>query len=236
MSIQTRTVTIQTADGAMSAHLALPDGKGPHPAVIVIMEAFGLVKHILAVTERLAGEGYVAIAPDIYYRDAPDNKFGYDELPRALGLMQKVDDRKVVEDLRALIKSLRALPEVGSSKIGITGFCMGGRLSFLAATALGDEIAASAPFYGGGIVNHLPQASAIRAPLYLFFGGKDPYIPMAQVEQVDARLKELGKRYTLKTYANADHGFFCNERGSYSAEAASDAWSELKGFFAQHLR
>jgi carboxymethylenebutenolidase len=236
MPIETKTVQIQAADGTMSAHLALPSGGGPRPAVVVIMEAFGLVKHIREVADRLAGEGYVAIAPDFYYRDAPHNSFGYDELPKALGLMQKVNDERFVEDMRATVRQLRSLPEVGTSKLGVTGFCMGGRLTFLSACALPAEIAAAAPFYGGGIVGHLGQAGAIRCPLELFFGGKDPFIPMTQVEQIDAKLKELGKRYTLKTYPNANHGFFCNDRESYDAGAASDAWKELRSFFAANLR
>src|SRR5687767_6990417 len=106
MPIETKTVQIHAADGVMSAHLALPGGAGPRPAVIVIMEAFGLVKHIREVAERIAAEGYVAIAPDFYYRDAPDNTFGYDELPKAIGLMQKIDDVRFVEDMRATIAHL----------------------------------------------------------------------------------------------------------------------------------
>jgi carboxymethylenebutenolidase len=236
MPIQTKTVQIQAADGSMSAHLALPSGPGPKPAVVVIMEAFGLVKHIREVTNRIAEEGYVAIAPDFYYRDAPHNSFGYDELPKALGLMQKIDDTRFVEDMRATLRYLHGLPEVGSSKIGVTGFCMGGRLSFLTACALPDEVAAVAPFYGGGIVGHLGQAAAIRAPLYCFFGGNDPYIPLKQVEELEARLEQLGKAHTVKTYPNANHGFFCNERDSYDESSANDAWRELRTFLAANLR
>jgi carboxymethylenebutenolidase len=220
----------------MAAHLAVPPGAGPRPAVVVVMEAFGLVKHVREVAERIAAEGYVAIAPDFYYRDAPNNTFGYDELPKALGLMQKVDDGRFVEDMRATLGYLHSLPQVGDSKIGVTGFCMGGRLSFLSACTLSGEIAASAPFYGGGIVGHLGQAGGIRIPLYLFFGDKDPFIPLKQVEQIDVKLKELGVDYQLKTYPGANHGFFCNERESYQVEAAADAWKELRSFLGQHLK
>ena len=94
------TVEIKTAEAAMPAHLAEPEGKGPFPGVVVIMEAFGLLPHICDVANRLAGEGYVALAPDFYYRDLPDNKADYDQLERAIGLMQKVDDEKFVDDMR----------------------------------------------------------------------------------------------------------------------------------------
>jgi len=234
MSIQN--VEIAAPDGAMPAVLATPDGSGPHPAIVIIMEAFGLVPHMHDVAERLAGEGYVAIAPDFYYRELPDNKVGYDELPKAIGLMQKVVDEKFLDDMRATLAYLRDRSDVADSKVGVTGFCMGGRLTFLSACALPNDVAAAAPFYGGGIVGHLGQANAIQCPLQLFFGDRDAFIPTDQVKQIDAKLGELGKSYALELYEGADHGFFCNERESYHADAAADAWIKLKGFFALNLR
>ena len=231
-----KTVEIAAPDGAMPAVLATPTGAGPHPAIVVIMEAFGLVPHLHDVAERLAGEGYVAIVPDFYYRELPDNKVGYDELPKAIGLMQKVKDEKFLDDMRATLAYLRDQAQVADGKIGVTGFCMGGRLTFLSACALPDDIAAAAPFYGGGIVGHLGQANAIQCPLQLFFGERDAFIPLEQVKEIDAKLGELGKDYALEVYDGADHGFFCNERESYHADASADAWSKLVGFFAKNLR
>lgn len=234
MSIET--VEIAATDGAMPAVLATPADGGPHPAIVIVMEAFGLVPHMHDVAERLASEGYVAIAPDFYYRELPDNKVGYDELPKAIGLMQKVVDEKFLDDMRATLAYLRNRSEVADSKIGVTGFCMGGRLTFLSACALPNDVAAAAAFYGGGIVGHLGQANAIQCPLQLFFGERDAFIPADQVKQIDAKLGELGKTYALEVYDGAEHGFFCNERESYHADAAADAWSKLKGFFAKNLR
>ncbi len=234
--MRTSTIEIKLAEAAMPAHLAEPEGKGPFPGVIVIMEAYGLVPQICDVANRLAAEGYVALAPDFYYRQLPDNKAGYDQLERAIALMQQVDDEKFVDDMRATLNFLRSRENVNGQKIGVTGFCMGGRLSFLSACALPDEIAASAPFYGGGIVNHLPQADRIHCPLCLFFGEADPYIPMDQVRQIDAKLEQLGKTYQLKSYPGADHGFFCSERASYQDAAARDAWKTLLSFLSAHLR
>ena len=200
------------------------------------MEAFGLVAHVHSVAKRLAGEGYLAIAPDFYYRELPNNKVGYDELPQAIALMQKVDDGKFQGDMAATLDWLRDQESVGDANIGVTGFCMGGRLTFLTACTLSDQIAAAAPFYGGGIVGHLEQAAAIGCPLYLFFGEKDAFIPLEEVEKIDARLRELGTRYTLKTYPGAVHGFFCEERDSYDAASAADAWNELVGFLGTNLK
>lgn len=218
----------------MPAHLAEPEGDGPFPSVVVIMEAFGLVPHIRAVAERIAGEGYVAIAPDFYYR-VPDNRVGYDQLPRAIELMQTIDDARFLADLSAVLDHLAARPDA-AGRIGVTGFCMGGRLTFLTACELPDRIAAAAPFYGGGIAGHLGRADRIRAPLLLFFGDRDAFIPLDQVQAVDAKLRELGADYELKTYAGAEHGFFCDERGSHDPAAAADAWSRLVRFFGAHLR
>ena len=235
MEIRTSHEKVTTPDGAMPVYVAEPTAAGRRPAVIVIMEAFGLNAHIEDVTRRIAAEGYVALAPDIYWRSLPDNKVGYDELPKAIGLMQKVNDGKVVQDLGAALDALGKRPNVNAAKVGVTGFCMGGRLAFLLAAELPGRIAAAAPFYGGGIAALLPKAEKIRAPLYLFFGEKDVFIPQDQVKAIDAKLKELGKSYTLKNYTGADHGFFCNDRVSYNAKAAADAWKELLGFFRKHL-
>ena len=235
MDIRTNHEIVTTRDGAMPVYVAEPTTPGRRPAVIVIMEAFGLNAHIEDVTRRIAAEGYVALAPDIYWRSLPENKVGYDELPKAIGLMQKVNDGKVVQDLGGALDWLAKRPNVDGAKIGVTGFCMGGRLSFLLAAELPDRIAAAAPFYGGGIAGLLSKAEKIRAPLYLFFGEKDAFIPKDQVKAIDTKLSELGKPYTLKIYTGADHGFFCNDRVSYNATAAADAWKELLGFFRKHL-
>ncbi len=234
MGTQSRSVEIAAPGGAMPAYLAEPDSGGPFPAVLVFMEAFGLVPHIRDVTDRLAAEGYVALAPDVYYRALPNNKVGYDQLDRAIALMQGVDDERFVADARAVLKYLAGLESV-ADRIGVTGFCMGGRLTFLLACELPDQIAAAASFYGGGIAGHLGRAGRIRAPLLLFFAGDDPYIPPDQVKAIDAKLGELGKDYRLKTYPGTGHGFFCDERESYAPDAARDAWIELTRFFGEHL-
>ena len=233
--MRSRRVEIAAEAGTMPGILAEPEGAGPFPAVVVIMEAFGLLPHIERVAERLAGEGYVALAPDFYYRELPDNKVGYDRLPEAIALMQKVDDAKFAVDMAGALDFLAGQENVDPSRIGVTGFCMGGRLSFLTACVLPDRVAAAAPFYGGGIAGHLDQADAIQCPLLLFFGEKDAFIPLDQVEQIDERLGRLGKRYEVKVYPGADHGFFCDERESYHAEAAADAWRRLTSFLAAHL-
>jgi carboxymethylenebutenolidase len=234
MAISSNTVSVTTSDGPMSVLLARPAGEGKFPAVLVIMEAFGLNQHIKSVAERIAGEGYVALAPDMYHRQS-DAVVGYDQLPEAIRLMTSLRDEQIVADLSATVQYLQAQPFVRGDRIAITGFCMGGRISFLAATAL-PAIKASAPFYGGGISGLLDRADSIACPMLLFFGDQDPFIPNEEVAKISKTLADLKKQAEVKVYAGAPHGFFCNERDSYRADAAADAWRRLTTFLATHLQ
>jgi carboxymethylenebutenolidase len=236
MDIESRDVEIDAADGTMPAFLCAPKAPGPLPAVLVLMEAFGLTPHIRDVTARIAREGYVALAPDLYYRELPNNKFGYDQVPEGLAMMLRLKDRSVVADIRAALGSLKSMGEVVASRIAVTGFCMGGGYTFLTACELSAEIAAAAPFYGMVRDEWIEAVQQINVPMCLFFGGADPFIPQERVQQIDARFRELGKTYRIKTYPGADHGFFCTERPSYNQAAAEDAWRELMTFFREHLR
>jgi carboxymethylenebutenolidase len=239
MQITTTTIRLRSGDGEMRCHQAQPRGQGKFPAVIVIMEAFGLNDHIKDVTERIAAEGYVAVAPDLYYRESP-NVVGYDELQAAIGLMQRLDTEKVIADLRRVITHLETQNFVNGDRIGITGFCMGGTIAFLAACKLPAEIKAAVPFYGGSIAGDSPtaplkSAGDLQAPVLCFFGEQDPYIPLSQVQTIEDTLRALGKSFEVKVYPGADHGFFCDDRASYHPEAAQDAWEKTKAWFAKHL-
>jgi carboxymethylenebutenolidase len=240
MQISTTTIRLRTGDGEMKCHQVQPRGQGKFPAVIVIMEAFGLNDHIKDVTERIGAEGYVALAPDLYYRESP-NVVDYDQIQEAIGLMQRLDAEKVVADLRSVIAHLKAQSFVNGDRIGITGFCMGGTIAFLAACKLPTDIKAAVPFYGGSIADDSPTAplnsvADLQAPVLCFFGEQDPYIPLSQVKKIEDTLRTLGKSHEVKVYANADHGFFCDDRASYHPEAAQDAWEKTKAWFAKHLQ
>jgi carboxymethylenebutenolidase len=234
---QTQRVQIASDGGSMPAFRAKPQARGPRAAVIVLMEAYGLVPSFAREVERVARMGYVAIAPDLYHRQAPDNTASYADLKKAIALMGRLSDAEFVTDFRATLAYLRTLPEVGRAPIGVMGFCMGGRLSFLAACELGTELRACAAFYGGGIGALLERASGIRCPLHLFFGQQDFFIKPDEVRRIDERLRALGLDYAIEHYAGAVHGFCCEERSeSYHPEAARDAWAKLEAFLAAHLR
>ncbi len=240
MELRTETVKLTTADGTMPAYLCRPAAAGPHPAVIVVMEAFGLNGHIKDVTERIAREGYVTLAPDLYHR------FGspiipYTEIPRAIDTLKKLEDAKVMAEIGAVIVHLRGLKEVRPDRIGITGFCMGGRVAFLSACQHPADIKAAVAFYGGGIAGEAPNApinsaDKIRCPVLCFFGATDQMIPLDQVKNVEDTLKRLGKTFDVKVYPGAGHGFFCNERASYHPDAAKDAWEKTRLWFQKYLK
>ena len=218
----------------MPAYLARPAGAGPWPAVLVIQEAFGLNEHIKDVARRVADEGYVALAPDLFHRGGKGRTAGYDDLPKALGLMGALKDEEIVADVAAAIEYLEGQPGVRAGRIGITGFCMGGRVSYLVACALPKKIRAAVPFYGGGIP--IDRTATLDAPLLAFFGAEDAFIPLDQVERLRAQAERLGKQVEIVVYPSAPHGFFCNERDSYRPEAARDAWERTKAFLQRHLR
>ena len=233
MEISSQMVQISAPDGTMNAFSAAPTAPGRYPAVIVVMEAFGLNEHIKSVAKRIAGEGYVTLAPDMYYREK-NAVVGYDALPEAIRLMGTLQDDKIVRDVDSAVAHLKGQQSVRADRIGITGFCMGGRISFLAACE-SQDIKASVPFYGGGIGGLLGRAEKIRCPMLLFFGDQDPFIPNQEVEQIRSTLAKLGKPAEVKDYPGAQHGFFSDERASYHPDAARDAWKRLVDFFARHL-
>src|SRR5215470_4485047 len=236
MDIKTDTESLPTADGLMPAYLCQPVTGGPYPAVIVVMEAFGLNAHIKTVAERVAREGYVTIAPDFLYR------FGspvvpYDDVARAIGYVQRFDDAALMAEMGVVIQHLKSLPDVRNDRIGIVGFCVGGRIAFLTACRHPAAIKVAVSFYGGGIAADTPSApinlaDRIQCPVLCFFGEADRTIPMEQVRRLDETLKRLKKTAEVKVYKGASHGFFCDDRASYDAGSAQSAWEMVRSWLA----
>lgn len=240
MEVTNSTVQLSTADGKMDAYVAQPKEGGSYPGIVVIQEAFGVNAHIKKVTERIAAEGYVAIAPDIYHRET-ERIIPYAEMPKAIAALQRVVDSKAMEDVGAAIAHLKSQPNLRGNAIGVIGFCMGGRLTYLAAAHHANDVKCAVPFYGGGIPmgnpSPLSRTKEIKCPLLLFFGGRDQLIPKEHVEQIKSALVESNKVFTAEVYDSAGHGFFCDDRpASYNEAAAKDAWEKTKAFFAQHLK
>jgi carboxymethylenebutenolidase len=240
MEVTGSTVQLNTSDGKMDVYVAQPKGGGDHPGVVVIQEAFGVNDHIKKVTDRIAAEGYVAVAPDIYHRES-ERVIPYAEMPKAIAALQRVVDGKAMEDVGAAIAHLKAQGNAKSGSIGVIGFCMGGRLTYLTAAHHAKDIKCAVPYYGGGIPmgnpSPLSRTKEIKCPMYLFFGAKDQLIPKEHVDQIKAELTANRVPYQLEVYPDAGHGFFCDDRAmSYNEGAAKDAWEKTRSFFAQHLK
>jgi carboxymethylenebutenolidase len=237
MKIKYAEVLIPTPNGQMPACLCTPTEPNRRPAVLLLMESFGLTSYIRDVAIRIAKEGYVVLTPDLYYRELPNNKFGYDEVDQATAMMWRLDFGKPMEeDIRAALEYVKSQPNVYPDRVGVTGFCLGGGLTFFTACKLSAEIAVAAPFYGMVLDEWIDALTDITVPIYLFFGGVDPFIPLDRIRQIESRFQELSKNYTLKVYPDAGHGFLCHERSDYNRLAAEDAWQQLTRFFQQHLQ
>ena len=239
MDVSSSTVALNTSDGRMEAYVAQPKGGGVYPGVVVIQEAFGVNDHIKKVTERIAAEGYAAIAPDIFHREA-ERLIPYSDMKKAIATLQRVVGGKAMDDVGAAIAHLKSQSNVKSGSLGVTGFCMGGRLTYLAAAHHADDLKCAVPYYGGGIPmgnpSPLARTGEIKCPMYLFFGAKDQLIPLAHVDQIKTELTAKKVAFQAEIYPEAGHGFFCDERGSYHEASAKDAWEKTKAFFAQHLK
>ncbi len=241
--VRTETVSITSGELSIPAYLAEPSRPGTFGGVVVIQEVFGVNSHIREVAERLAGAGYVAIAPHIYHRQAPGFDVGYTEADLELGRQYKLGTcaDELLSDVAGAIAYLYAKPNVSQVGVGCIGFCFGGHVVYLAATL--PEVKATASFYGAGITSTTPGGGAptlsrtpeIKGTLYGFFGTEDPLIPLAEVDQIEAALTEHGISHQIFRYAGANHGFFCDQRYSYHAEAAKDAWEKVLELFKTAL-
>ena len=209
----------------MAAYVARPASAGRHPGLMVFQEAFGVNGHIRNVTERFAAQGYVAIAPELFHRTAPAGFEGdYKDFPSVMPHYQAVTTDAAEADTQATYNWLHSSPHVKPDNISCVGFCMGGRVSFLANSVVPMHAAVS--FYGGGIApGLLDRAAKMHGPSLLFWGGLDKHILPAHRKAVTDALSAAHKSYVNVEFSNADHAFFCDERGAYEPNAARQSWA-----------
>lgn len=223
-------VTLKVEDGTqMPAYVARPKDGPKLPGLIVLQEAYGVNSHIRDVTERLAGEGYVAIAPELFHRTAPGFQGDYTNFQAAMPHLRAMTPKTAQADVHAAAAWLQAVPFAEAEKIYSVGFCMGGRISFLANASL--PLRAAASFYGGGIApDLLDRAPALHGPMLLIWAGLDKHIGPEQRGAVVEALSKNKKTYINVEFSDADHGFFCNQRASWQPRAARQAWALLLEF------
>jgi len=218
----------------VSGYLAKPSGV-PGIGVVVLMEAFGLNAFIKSVCERFARAGYMALAPDIYHGDI----FDYSERERAIARVNDVDDAVAMLGVGAALDMLAA-QGARDGRLAVIGFCMGGRLAFLANAVHGERLAASVSFYGAGIAPAVPRGKRkplvdrveeLSAPQLLVYGARDASIASDEHARIAKALSDANKRYTLAVLPDAPHAFATVDRDSYHAPAAEAAWRMAFAFF-----
>lgn len=202
-------------------YLALP-ASGSGPGVIVLQEWWGLVPQIKAVCDRLAGEGFVALAPDLYHGEMAEHT----EMDKAGELMTGLPPDRAARDMSGAIDHLLAHDACTGESVGVTGFCMGGMLTLLIAALEGDRVAVAAPFYGAPLGEGGPDWSGLTAKVEGHFAATDDFFPPEAVKALEAELVGMGKDVTFHVYEGTGHAFTNEEDplGTYDAEATATAW------------
>jgi carboxymethylenebutenolidase len=237
--MQTETRSVETPGGAMPVYVAHPDEQ-PSRAVIVIQEAFGVNDHIEDVTRRVASAGYLAVAPHVFHRSG-GGVVKYGDMEGVMKHFKELSDDAFIQDLDATLGLIHG-EGIADGATGIVGFCVGGRLTFVAGSA--RALGAAVSFYGGGIVQGrsenmpslLPKVEEMKSPWLGLFGDQDKGISVEDVEQLRAALKDAPVETEIVRYAEAGHGFHCDARPeAYNADAAADAWKRTLVWFDEHL-
>ena len=215
---------VATDSHKLGAYRADPAGK-PKGGVVVIQEIFGVNHHIRSVCDRLAAEGYSAVAPALFDRITRDFECGYtpDEVANARKFVAAPDFDAMVRDADAAMVELD-----GVGPVAIMGFCLGGTIAFLSAARL-SGLKAAICYYGGGIARFADEKP--KCPTQMHFGRKDAHIPMESVDEIRKKRPES----EIYVYDEADHGFHCDERASYHAESAKLAWSRSMAFLEKNM-
>jgi carboxymethylenebutenolidase len=232
-------VKIKTADGEMPGYRAMPASGGPFPVILVVEEIFGVHEHIKDVCRRFAKLGYCAVAPELYARQADMAQLS--TLDGARAAMGKVPDAQVMSDLDATVAYVKASGKGNADKLGITGFCWGGRVVWQYAEH-NPSLKAGVSWYGiltgpttPNRPNHpLDNVKDLKAPVLGLYGGSDESIPVATVDKMRDACKAAGKACEFVVYPDTPHGFHADYRPSYRPDKAKDGWNKAIAWFKQH--
>lgn len=232
-------------DKNLSGYFVTPIGLGPFPAVVVIMEAFGLNDYVKGVCDRLAQAGYAALAPDFYQGAL----FKYTDLKGAIDKLKTLKDDVVMGQMGKGLDFLAKQKVVVAGGVGVVGFCMGGRFTFLASATFADKVKAGVAYYGGGIAaaadgkpdplgrpDLLNKVEMIQSPIMFMYGSNDSYIVADEHQRIAFAMSKAKKSYSVNVFSKAGHGFDSDRRDSYYAPAAEEAWDMTLRFFDRHLK
>jgi len=242
----TITDTIVMPDGTCPITLAIPEGAGPWPGIVMYPDAGGARPVFRQMATRLASLGYAVLVPDVYYRSgawAPFDMAGvFDdkgERNRLFAMMKAITPEVMAADAGAYFDYLAARPEVSGQRFGTTGYCMGGRTSLMVAGRVPERVAAAMSFHGGGLVSDDAESPhllgpAITAAVYIGAAENDASYTLEQSEILDAALTEAGVEHIIEWYSAA-HGFAVPDNGPFDPAAAEKHWWAMESFFADHL-
>jgi carboxymethylenebutenolidase len=240
MGIEAGEVKIPVADGEIPAYVARPAKEGKFPTVLVVQEIFGVHEHIKDICRRFAKLGHLAIAPELYVRQG--DVAGKTDIPTIIKeVVSKVPDAQVMADLDAAVAWAEKSGHGDVSKLGVTGFCWGGRITWLY-SAHNPKVKAGVAWYGRVVgptddlhpKNAVDIAVELKAPVLGLYGGKDTGIPLEAVEQMKAAIAKAGKPSEIHVYPEAQHGFHADYRPTYNKADAEDGWKRLQEWFKKH--
>ncbi len=227
--------TTKVADGTeIDLYAAFPEGDGNFPALLVIQEAFGVNHHIRNVCEGFAKQGYAVVSPDIFHRTQRLFDWPYNDFQSVMPHYQAVTNEGLTADLQAAYDWLHSQSNVIKGKTGCVGYCLGGRVAFLANAVL--PLSAAVSYYGGSVEQLADKAPDLHADHLFFWGGQDKHITPDKIDIIINAVKDAGKNYTNVVISYADHGFSCNERPSYHPQAAKEALAHTLAFFETRLK
>ena len=232
-------VKIPTSDGDIPAYRAMPSQGRAFPVVLVVQEIFGVHEHIKDVCRRFARLGYLAVAPELYARQGDVSKLS--DIDEVRKVVAKVSDAQVMADLDAAVAWITASGDGNIEKLGITGFCWGGRIVWLYAEH-SSQLKAGVAWYGRLVgkpselqpKHPIDVAPSLKAPVLGLYGGSDQGIPLETVEQMQTALKAANSPSRIIVYPDTPHGFHADYRPSYRKEQAEDGWNRLQAWFKQH--
>ncbi len=238
--LEAGTVGIPAADRELPAYRAMPAKPGPFPVIIVVQEIFGVHEHIRDLCRRLAKDGYMAIAPELYVRQGSVAEMT-DVQEIIVKVVAKVPDAQVMADLDATVAYAKSSGHGDISKLGITGFCWGGRIVWLYA-ARSAALKAGVAWYGklvGDASANTPRhpidiVAELKAPVLGLYGAADQGIPVETVDRMRAACQAAGKQCELVVYPDTPHAFNADYRPSFRPEAAKDAWARMLAWFRDH--
>jgi carboxymethylenebutenolidase len=234
-------VLIETKSGSIPAYVATPDKGRAFPMILVVQEIFGVHEHIKDVCRRFAKIGYCAAAPELYYRQGDASKLS-DIKEIIANIVNKVSDEQVMSDLDATVAYARRMGMAHNDKLGITGFCWGGRITWLY-TAHNPKVKAGVAWYGRVVGDKnamnpshpIDVVARINAPVLGLYGGADAGIPNDTVDKMRAALKAAGKKSEIHTYPDTPHAFHADYRPSYRKDQAADGWKRASEWFKKNL-